>query len=63
MLDSEIDVAILAIATEKMAKSDSIEWPEIKRWKRNRPSVCGCSELITLMKDATHRLRRITVHS
>ena len=31
MLDSEIDAAISALATEKMQESGLMEWPEIKR--------------------------------
>ena len=31
MLESEIDAAILAIATERMDESNLFEWPEIKR--------------------------------
>ena len=48
MLDTEIDAAILAIATEKMQESGLMEWPEMKRadkkktislWVQNRVYV------------------------
>ena len=46
MLDSELDTAILATATEKINESDLFKWPEnceIKQADRKRPSVCGCT--------------------
>ncbi len=40
-MESEIEAAIFAIATEKMQESNLVEWPAVKRMDHKIPSVYG----------------------
>jgi hypothetical protein len=68
MLDTEIDAAILAIATDKMRDSGLMEWLEMKRADKKKTislcQLCGCIIVCSVSRqEATHRWTRIIAHS
>ncbi len=62
MLDTEIDAAILAVATDKMQDSGLMEWPEMKRVDKKKTISLWVQNCMS-RQAATRRWRRVIAHS